>query len=145
MNNRRTLIRLLHGELDEVTAAALKKRLRTDEALRKEWDHLRRLWKKLDCPQSPEVPQGFSRRVTAIAIAEEQTLNLRFAPFWARTAALASLAAGLTLGALLVDPPALPPAGRVVDSESTWLEGGDLASQYFSLIDSSDGGMNLED
>lgn len=145
MNNRRELIRLLHGELDEVTAAALNKRLRTDDALRREWEHLRRLWKKLDCPRSPEVPRGFSRRVTAIAIAEEQTLNLRYAPIWARTAALVSLVAGLSLGALIVDPHALPVADTQLDSESNWLEGGDLASQYFSLIDSSDGGEILED
>ena len=145
MCNRRELIRLLHGELDETAAADLKKRLRSEETLRKEWKHLQRLWKKLDIPRTPEAPQGFSKRVTAIAMAEEQTLNFKYAPFWARTTALASLAAGLTVGVLLVDPPKLPQVEAVVvEKESGWLEAEDLASQYLSVLDSPVDEVKLE-
>jgi anti-sigma factor RsiW len=98
------LMRLLHGELPEAQARALRERLDRDPALAEEYRKLHRTWEGLVLPPPSPVPPGFSQRVMARARADAWTrrpaegLSLRGAPVWVRAAAAVALVAGTALG-----------------------------------------------
>jgi anti-sigma factor RsiW len=95
------LMRLLHGELPEEKARALRQRIAHDPALAEAWRRLEAGWEGLSLPPPAPVPPGFAGRVMARARAEgaERTgLSLHGAPAWVRATAAAALVAGTVLG-----------------------------------------------
>lgn len=100
--NRQTdlnLMRLLHGELPEDQARALRVRLDQEPELAEAWRRLEAGWRGLDLPPASPVPPGFAQRVAASARQEAAGLSWAQAPGWVRAAAAAVLVIGAAVGA----------------------------------------------
>jgi len=96
------LMRLLHGELPEDQARALRGRLEREPELAAAWARLERTWNGLELPPAAPAPSGFAQRALARARREAGNglswATWSAAPRWVRAAAAAALAAGLVLG-----------------------------------------------
>jgi anti-sigma factor RsiW len=93
------LMRLLHGELPEDQARALRSRLEREPELAAAWARLERTWNGLELPPAAPAPAGFAQRTLARARREAGNgLSWSAAPRWVRATAAAALAAGLALG-----------------------------------------------
>jgi anti-sigma factor RsiW len=96
------LMRLLHGELPEDQARALRSRLEREPELAAAWARLERTWNGLELPPAAPAPAGFAQRTLSRARreagAEGGGLSWSAAPRWVRATAAAALAAGLALG-----------------------------------------------
>lgn len=96
------LMRLLHGELPDEQARALRDRLGREPDLAAAWARLERTWSGLELPPAAAAPPGLAQRVLARArreaVAADNGLSWSAAPTWVRASAAAALAAGLALG-----------------------------------------------
>ena len=132
------MMRLLHGELGEPEASALRRRLEADPSLSAQYQEIERAWKQLELPVSA-VPIGLSTRLRARAAEAADSLSWQAAPSWVRATTAAALVFGVLLGAGL-RPEAVwengPPAVSVnaESSSEEWLPS-DLA-EPLSLADS---------
>jgi anti-sigma factor RsiW len=112
------LMRLLHGELPEAEARALRARVFRDPELTAAYRRLERAWQRLELPPAAAAPVGFAGRLIARARAQPQRLSWGNAPLWARAAAAVALVAGALLGAgvgRLVPRPASETAAEAED------------------------------
>jgi anti-sigma factor RsiW len=95
------LMRLLHGELPDEQARALRARLEREPELAAAWARLERTWSGLELPPAAPAPPGYGQRVLAQARRQSRpgnSLSWGMAPAWVRASAAAALAAGLALG-----------------------------------------------
>ncbi len=97
---KRSLMRLLHGEVAAPEEQALKGRLARDPQARRFFDDLSRLWDGLEMPPSPAVPRGFSNAVVAKLRGEgvREEVSWRMAPSWVRAITAAAALAGILVG-----------------------------------------------
>lgn len=93
------LMRLLHGELAEAEARALRARIFRDPELAALYRRLEVTWQSLELPPAAPVPLGFAGRVTAKARSNAQRLTWTNAPAWVRAVAAVALVVGALLGA----------------------------------------------
>lgn len=93
------LMRLLHGELPEDRARALRDRMERDPELAAAYARLARTWEGLELPPAAPAPPGFAQRVAARAREQRSgVLSWAAAPGWVRATAAAALVAGTALG-----------------------------------------------
>ncbi|HEY0782564.1 MAG TPA: hypothetical protein VGE98_08925, partial [Thermoanaerobaculia bacterium] len=78
------LMRLLHGEMPEERARALRLRLDREPALAAVYRRLERSWEGLSLPEPAPAPPGFARRVVAELqrIRASDRLSWSLAPIW---------------------------------------------------------------
>ena len=104
---QKQMIRLLAGELSEVEAARLRKRLEADSELQLAFASLRAKWEALDPPPLPQVHPSFASRVVRRAV-DGPTVAAgplgRSTPLWTRATAALALAGGILVGVLLASP-----------------------------------------
>ena len=99
------LMRLLHGELDEVAARRLRERIAASPELKARYTALESQWLDLQMPEPVGAPPGFSGRVLARA---KERAGAGWAPSWwsgtliGRFASIAVLAGGIVAGVMLV-------------------------------------------
>jgi anti-sigma factor RsiW len=133
------LMRLLHGELPEEQARALRARLDGDPALAEAYRRLGRTWEGLDLPPAPPAPLGFALRVTARAAAE-RTAQSAPAPPWVRAAAALALLIGAAVGVGVGESWPVPETTtqeqvRTVDQEELSAVDGSLAESWLTTLE----------
>jgi anti-sigma factor RsiW len=155
------LMRLLHGELPEEKARALRQRMAHDPALAEAFRRLEASWEGLSLPPAAPAPPGFAGRVMARARVEKTGLSLRGAPAWVRATAAAALVAGTVLGIgvgerwpspapekTVVESAAPTPTGTesVTDEDESYAQDVSLAESYWETVEglSDEGGSSGE-
>jgi len=122
-NDRRLLLRRLHGELEPGALGVLEARLAREPGLAAADRDLRALWDALGSPPEAPVPAGFRAEVLArVRQAAAGDLRWSQAPAWARAAAAVALAAGLALGVgvgRMVTTTSAPPSAARVETAGT--------------------------
>ena len=120
------LMRLLHGELPEERARALRAQMEREPALAEEYRRLRESWEGLALPPTAPVPPGFAQRVAARARSEQAVPT----PGWVRAAAALALILGTAVGAGVGWTPADP----VQEEEASAIDGS-LAEGYLTTLE----------
>jgi anti-sigma factor RsiW len=92
------LMRLLHGQLPEGNARALRDRLAREPELAAAYRRLERTWAGLELPPAAPAPLGFTSRVMARLDAGSPVVPWAKAPVWVRATGVAALLAGVLLG-----------------------------------------------
>lgn len=155
MNRRMELdlMRLLHGELPEEQARALRARLERDPALAEAYRRLGRSWEELALPPAAPVPLGFAQRAAALATAERSAQTAP-TPVWVRAAAALALILGTAVG---IEVGGSWPLGERKPAAVTQQDGtvetadqdetastidGSLAEGYWTAMDELDGGTS---
>lgn len=98
------LMRLLHGELDEIEAARLRERMEGDPDLQAEFVDLDRLWSGLELPPPEPAPKNLALRVLRRAKADAKGSGV---PSWwwktraGRLTSAAILMAGIATGVMI--------------------------------------------
>jgi len=129
------LMRLLHGELDEVAARRLRERIVADPDLKATYESLESQWQELQLPDPAEAPPGFSSRVVARA---KESASADWVPAWwsgtliGRFASIAVLVGGIAAGVMLV-----PSNGTEEWSEFTATEPSMAETYLVAMQDSS--------
>lgn len=124
------LMRLLHGELAETEAVALREQLRLDGELANRYRELEELWTGLDLPEPQPAPPGYAQRVSLAAqVLREERVSWSMAPRWAQAAAAFALAGGIALGLGLAGVVEVSVAPAAVDSDPT------LTESYWQILD----------
>ena len=125
------LLRLLHGELGDEQAQALRRRIEHDDELRSHYRQMESAWNALELPPSEPAPPGFAARVTKAAMGSDSGM----VPVWFRSTMLgrmataAALAGGIALGVFLASPTnGTAETIEVFSSELT------LADSYYQLM-----------
>lgn len=135
------LMRLLHGELPDDRALALRARLAAEPELAAAYARLEAVWNGLELPPAAPAPALFAQRTLARARREAAGLSWKTAPTWARAAAASALAAGLALGigagslagARWISPDEQPAVGATAAAPS-------LAESYWDSLDDLEAG-----
>ena len=133
------LLRLLHGELDDDRAQALRRQLGSDSKLRATYERLERSWQGLELPETEPAPPGFATRVTATAFGSVQGSEQAIVPPWfcdtllGRVAALSALSGGILLGIFLAYPQQSSAEYADVLSDEP-----SMAESYWDLLDDPD-------
>lgn len=136
------LMRLLHGELDEVAAQRLRVRIAASPQLQESYEVLEQQWQELQLPEPAAAPMGFVSRVEARAKKRSQ---MSWMPVWwsgtliGRVASVAVLASGIAAGAMLV------PLNGVDDWSDYATTEPSMAESYLVAIQDSDTDSWLED
>ena len=102
--DEKMLLRLLAGELDEVSAEELTRAIAADSELRAKHKTLAAAWDDLEAPPArPAPPELRVQVMTRIRKTAEQDMAMgwRAAPRWARAAAAVALLVGAVSGAAL--------------------------------------------
>lgn len=124
------LMRLLHGELAETEAVALREQLRLDGELANRYRELEELWTGLDLPEPQPAPPGYAQRVSLAAqVLREERVSWSMAPRWAQAAAAFALAGGIALGLGLAGVVEVSVDAAAVDSDPT------LTESYWQILD----------
>lgn len=124
------LMRLLHGELAETEAVALREQLRLDGELANRYRELEELWTGLDLPEPQPAPPGYAQRVSLAAqVLREERVSWSMAPRWAQAAAAFALAGGIALGLGLAGVVEVSVDVAAVDSDPT------LTESYWQILD----------
>jgi len=129
------LMRLLHGELPEEQARALRARLEREPALAEDYRRLAGTWEGLALPPAAPVPLGFAQRVTARVAAD----NAAPVPGWVRAAAALALILGTVVGAGVGGSLPLPETAQQVQTvdqeEELTAVDGSLAESWLTTVE----------
>ncbi|HVR97411.1 MAG TPA: hypothetical protein VMW27_12400 [Thermoanaerobaculia bacterium] len=132
------LMRLLHGELPEDEARALRARLRREPELAALYQRLERSWQGLELPPPQSVPLGFRSGVMS-QVRQSRGISWAAAPTWVRAAAAAALVTGLAVGAGVGRSWTAPAAETVQEaseaSEEVGLDDLSLADSYWQTVE----------
>ena len=112
-DDKRELMRWLHGELSEAEADRLRARLEAEPALARERDRLERVWTSIPDAPAPDLPADFAAQVVASAAGRAQESafpSWSLAPAAARWAMFPAALGAIALGAALATAPAVQPA-----------------------------------
>ena len=133
--NRARLILLLHEELREGEATALRERLRHDPELAAEYSELEELWTGLELPEPKPAPLGSAERVSLAAVrVRDDRVSWSMAPRWAQAVAAFALAGGVALGLGL----GLASAVELSEDSTSFVADPTLAESYWQLLDELD-------
>lgn len=130
------LLRLLHGELRDEQAQALRRRIEDDDELRSHYRQMESAWNALELPPSEPAPPGFAARVTATALGSDPGV----VPVWFRSTMLgrmataAALAGGIALGVILASPTLASQTGGSAETIDVFSSEPTLADSYFELM-----------
>jgi anti-sigma factor RsiW len=151
-DERRQLLRLVHGELTPAAAAALRQRIAQEPPLAVAYHELEATWAGLALPPVAAVPPGFAQRTKA-RVLERATESPLAPPRWAtapgsvRAVAAAALVAGVLLGvgvgiqaSDVLYPPvtATAPVDDLAREVAADLATSSLAEQYWQLLESDE-------
>ncbi|MEM8963029.1 MAG: hypothetical protein AAGD38_16215 [Acidobacteriota bacterium] len=145
-DDERQLIRLLHGELDDVSTERLRARLAAEPALAARHARLGAVWRDLEGPSETSVADpAFKHQVMARVRDRSMASTASWTRSWVATAAatvLTGVMIGLGAGQLVVapSPPSSLPAPTVMVADLDTIERPlSLTEAYWLALDELDG------
>ena len=123
------LLRMVHGEASVADSEQLRRRMETDDELRRVFERWSVVWDDLRPPPAAMLTEAGTRAMVRRVLAAESQADWgwRAAPTWARATGALALAAGVVAGSAVAAPFMEPDLGG-------WGEEATLAESYETLF-----------